>query len=196
MCVMWTHMASILLDTCRVNGMFLIFIDPRRGRSFHTGLSLGRVGFHGSQAGNISGRMLCLSEASFLFWALTNTLPSIRHAVTRPLLADPHSPFLFCHLFARSLFPPAPTSHESISGTSQLTSMTLANQTEPPGLVRLLGVAFTGEKDRQEWEREQEEARRRDHRRIGTVREKSGSGALNEIMREGKKKTVEGQIVS
>lgn len=90
--------------------MFLIFIDPRRGRSFHTGLSLGRVGFHGSQDGNISGRMLCLPEASFLFWALTNTLPSIRHAVTHPLLADPHSPFLFCHLFACSLFPLSPTS--------------------------------------------------------------------------------------
>uniref|UniRef100_A0A8C4EPV8 threonine--tRNA ligase n=1 Tax=Dicentrarchus labrax TaxID=13489 RepID=A0A8C4EPV8_DICLA len=39
------------------------------------------------------------------------------------------------------------------------------------GLVRLLGVAFPGEKDKQEWEREQEEARRRDHRRIGTDQE-------------------------
>lgn len=35
--------------------------------------------------------------------------------------------------------------------------------------MRLRGVAFPGEKDKQEWEREQEEARRRDHRRIGTV---------------------------
>lgn len=105
MCFTWTHLAqSILWDTCWVNGIFLIFIDPGRGRSFHTGLSLGRVGFHGSQAGNISSRMLCLSEASFLFSALTNTLPSIRWAVTLPLLADPHSPSLFCHLFVCSLF--------------------------------------------------------------------------------------------
>lgn len=57
-----------------------------------------------------------------------------------------------------------------LSGTSQLSSMTLANQRESSGLMRLLGVAFPGEKDKQEWEREQEEARRRDHRRIGTVR--------------------------
>lgn len=48
--------------------------------------------------------------------------------------------------------------------------MTLANQTEPLVLRRLLGVAFPGEKEMGEWEREQEEARRRDHRRIGTVR--------------------------
>uniref|UniRef100_A0A3P8UNK4 threonine--tRNA ligase n=1 Tax=Cynoglossus semilaevis TaxID=244447 RepID=A0A3P8UNK4_CYNSE len=34
--------------------------------------------------------------------------------------------------------------------------------------MRLSGVAFPGEKDRQEWETQQEEARRRDHRRIGT----------------------------
>ncbi|KAE8288852.1 Threonine--tRNA ligase, cytoplasmic [Larimichthys crocea] len=53
----------------------------------------------------------------------------------------------------------------------QLSSVTLANQTESTGLKRLLGVAFPGEKDKQEWEREQEEARRRDHRRIGTDQE-------------------------
>lgn len=174
MCFIWTHLApSVLWDTCWVRGIFLIFIDLGKGRNFHTGLSLGRVGFHGSQAGNISSRMLCLSEASFLFSALTNTLLSIRRAVTLPLLTDPHSPFLFCHLFVPSLFPPSPTSPQSISGTSQLSSMTLANQTDSSGLMRLLGVAFPGEKDKQEWEREQEEARRRDHRRIGTVRGKS-----------------------
>ncbi|XP_073340887.1 threonine--tRNA ligase 1, cytoplasmic-like isoform X2 [Pagrus major] len=50
----------------------------------------------------------------------------------------------------------------------QRSTVTLASQTESSGLVRLLGVAFPGEKDKQEWEREQEEARRRDHRRIGT----------------------------
>ncbi|KAM9353102.1 threonine--tRNA ligase 1, cytoplasmic isoform 2-T2 [Symphorus nematophorus] len=44
-------------------------------------------------------------------------------------------------------------------------------QTESSGLMRLLGAAFPGEKEKQEWEREQEEARRRDHRRIGTDQE-------------------------
>lgn len=149
------------------------FIDPGRGRSFHTGLSLGRLGFHCSQSGNISSRMLCLSEASFLFSGLTNTMPSIRRAFTLPLLADPHPPSLFCHLFVRSsfsLFLFSPTSPHSGSKKSQLSPVTLANQSESSGLMRLLGVAFPGEKEREEWEREQEEAKRRDHRRIGTVR--------------------------
>ncbi|KAI9533243.1 hypothetical protein NQZ68_025637 [Dissostichus eleginoides] len=52
--------------------------------------------------------------------------------------------------------------------TLQLSPVTLANETESSGLMRLLGVAFPGEKDKEEWEREREEARRRDHRRIGT----------------------------
>lgn len=93
MCFNWAHLAaSILWDACWVNGIFPIFIDPGRGRSFHTGLSLDRVGFHCSLAGNISSRMLCLSEACFLFLVLTNTLPSI----TLPLLDGPHTPFLSC----------------------------------------------------------------------------------------------------
>ncbi|XP_028280389.1 threonine--tRNA ligase, cytoplasmic isoform X2 [Parambassis ranga] len=53
----------------------------------------------------------------------------------------------------------------------QMSAVTIANQTESSGLTRLLGVAFPGEKDKQEWEREQEEAKRRDHRRIGTDQE-------------------------
>ncbi|XP_026172562.1 threonine--tRNA ligase 1, cytoplasmic-like isoform X5 [Mastacembelus armatus] len=53
----------------------------------------------------------------------------------------------------------------------QLSPVTLANQTESSGLMRLLGVAFPGQKDKDEWERQQEEARRRDHRRIGTDQE-------------------------
>uniref|UniRef100_A0A8C2XDB4 threonine--tRNA ligase n=1 Tax=Cyclopterus lumpus TaxID=8103 RepID=A0A8C2XDB4_CYCLU len=53
----------------------------------------------------------------------------------------------------------------------RLSPVTLPNQTESSGLMRLLGVAFPGEKDKEEWEREQEEARRRDHRRIGTDQE-------------------------
>uniref|UniRef100_A0A8D3DPS0 threonine--tRNA ligase n=1 Tax=Scophthalmus maximus TaxID=52904 RepID=A0A8D3DPS0_SCOMX len=59
----------------------------------------------------------------------------------------------------------------SRSVTLQLSPVTLANQTESSGLMRLSGVAFPGEKDKDEWEREQEEARRRDHRRIGTDQE-------------------------
>uniref|UniRef100_A0AAQ4QQ44 threonine--tRNA ligase n=1 Tax=Gasterosteus aculeatus aculeatus TaxID=481459 RepID=A0AAQ4QQ44_GASAC len=55
--------------------------------------------------------------------------------------------------------------------TLQLSPVTLANQTESSGLMRLLGVAFPGEKDKEQWESEQEEARRRDHRRIGTDQE-------------------------
>uniref|UniRef100_A0AAX7SVJ0 threonine--tRNA ligase n=1 Tax=Astatotilapia calliptera TaxID=8154 RepID=A0AAX7SVJ0_ASTCA len=57
------------------------------------------------------------------------------------------------------------------TGLLTLSSVTLANQTESSGLTRLLGVAFPGEKEKEEWEREQEEARRRDHRRIGTDQE-------------------------
>uniref|UniRef100_A0A8C9XZN0 threonine--tRNA ligase n=1 Tax=Sander lucioperca TaxID=283035 RepID=A0A8C9XZN0_SANLU len=119
-----------------------------------------------------------LLDNSFLFSALTNTLPSIRRSVTHqftlPFLADPRFPFLFCHLFVHSLLCLSlfsPTSPHSASVTSQLSPVTLANQTESSGLMRLLGVAFPGEKDKEEWEREQEEARRRDHRRIGTDQE-------------------------
>ncbi|XP_047454295.1 threonine--tRNA ligase 1, cytoplasmic [Mugil cephalus] len=53
----------------------------------------------------------------------------------------------------------------------QLTPLTLANQTESTGLKRLLGVAFPGEKDKEEWEQMLEEARSRDHRRIGVEQE-------------------------
>ncbi|KAM9723633.1 threonine--tRNA ligase 1, cytoplasmic isoform 3-T5 [Menidia menidia] len=53
----------------------------------------------------------------------------------------------------------------------QLSPVTLSNQSDAPGLTRLFGVAFPGDKQREEWEREQEEARRRDHRRIGTDQE-------------------------
>ncbi|KAF7227176.1 threonine--tRNA ligase 1, cytoplasmic isoform X1 [Nothobranchius furzeri] len=53
----------------------------------------------------------------------------------------------------------------------QLSPITLANQTESSGLTRLMGVAFPAETDREAWEREQEAARRRDHRRIGMDQE-------------------------
>uniref|UniRef100_A0A671WW05 threonine--tRNA ligase n=1 Tax=Sparus aurata TaxID=8175 RepID=A0A671WW05_SPAAU len=92
--------------------------------------------------------------SAFLFW-LALTLP-FSVAIS-----------LFTHY---SLSPSSPPSFPQ-SVSSQRSTVTLASQTESSGLVRLLGVAFPGEKDKQEWEREQEEARRRDHRRIGTDQE-------------------------
>lgn len=68
--------------------------------------------------------------------------------------------------------------HPSLPLPSQLSSMTLSNETQSSGLTRLLGVAFPGEKDKQEWESEQAEARRRDHRRIGTVSASCGGFVL------------------
>lgn len=81
-------------------------------------------------------------------------------------------PFCAASLVAHSLSP------LSFSSPSQLTSVTLAKQTESAGLLRLQGAAFPGEKERQEWEAEQEEARRRDHRRIGTVRRNPNQAVL------------------
>lgn len=75
---------------------------------------------------------------------------------------------LFCHC-----------SLVSITPTSQLSPVTIANHTEVSGLMRLLGVAFPGEKDREEWDKEQEAAKRRDHRRIGTVRRQLNSDTNN-----------------
>lgn len=102
----WVSLAAFVLqDSCWEKGIFPIFIDPGRGRS-PAALSPGRVGFHCSLAGNVSSsRMLCLSEACFLFLVLTNTLASIRCAVSLPLLDGPHAPSLSYSL-TRSLFLP------------------------------------------------------------------------------------------
>uniref|UniRef100_A0AAQ5YVW9 threonine--tRNA ligase n=1 Tax=Amphiprion ocellaris TaxID=80972 RepID=A0AAQ5YVW9_AMPOC len=69
------------------------------------------------------------------------------------------------------VFPAVIISTSSSCVCVQLSSVTLSNQTAPSGLTRLSGVAFPGEKEVQEWEKEQEEARRRDHRRIGMDQE-------------------------
>lgn len=111
------------------------------------------------EAGNIGDRMLCLPEAVFLFQALTQCFPSDKYHIL-PFFCQPVT---FLSSVAICLF-----AHYFLS--SQLSSITVSNQSDSSGLTRLLGVVFPGEKDRQEWEREQEEARRRDHRRIGTVR--------------------------
>lgn len=53
----------------------------------------------------------------------------------------------------------------------QVSPVTLSGSTEASGILRMIGVAFPGEREREEWEREQEEARKRDHRRIGKAQE-------------------------
>uniref|UniRef100_A0A8C1SVX9 threonine--tRNA ligase n=1 Tax=Cyprinus carpio TaxID=7962 RepID=A0A8C1SVX9_CYPCA len=53
----------------------------------------------------------------------------------------------------------------------QVSPVTLSGSTEASGILRMMGVVFPGEREREEWEREQEEARKRDHRRIGKAQE-------------------------
>ncbi|KAJ8005056.1 hypothetical protein DPEC_G00142700 [Dallia pectoralis] len=53
----------------------------------------------------------------------------------------------------------------------QVSPVTLTNGVGPLGMMRVMGVAFPGQREKEEWEREQEEARKRDHRRIGTDQE-------------------------
>lgn len=95
--------------------------------------------------------------SAFLFWM----------ALTLPPSFSTTQSFIF--------FLPLPP---SLPLPSQLSSVTLSNETQSSGLTRLLGVAFPGEKDKQEWESEQAEARRRDHRRIGTVSASCGGFVL------------------
>uniref|UniRef100_A0A8B9KSR9 threonine--tRNA ligase n=1 Tax=Astyanax mexicanus TaxID=7994 RepID=A0A8B9KSR9_ASTMX len=44
-------------------------------------------------------------------------------------------------------------------------------QVKASGVMRMIGVSFPGEKEKEQWVQEQEEARRRDHRRIGKDQE-------------------------
>ncbi|KAM9404857.1 threonine--tRNA ligase 1, cytoplasmic isoform 1-T1 [Salvelinus alpinus] len=53
----------------------------------------------------------------------------------------------------------------------QVSPVTLTNPVGTSGVMRVMGVAFPGEREREEWEREQEETRKRDHRRIGKDQE-------------------------
>nr|XP_029504366.1 threonine--tRNA ligase, cytoplasmic-like isoform X3 [Oncorhynchus nerka] len=53
----------------------------------------------------------------------------------------------------------------------QVSPVTLTNPVGTSGVMRVMGVVFTGEREREEWEREQEETRKRDHRRIGKDQE-------------------------
>uniref|UniRef100_A0A9J8CQE5 threonine--tRNA ligase n=1 Tax=Cyprinus carpio carpio TaxID=630221 RepID=A0A9J8CQE5_CYPCA len=66
---------------------------------------------------------------------------------------------------------------EGVSDTGLYCDYQLQNKSVPfpapdaSGILRMMGVAFPGEREREEWEREQEEARKRDHRRIGKAQE-------------------------
>ncbi|XP_037392953.1 threonine--tRNA ligase 2, cytoplasmic isoform X2 [Pygocentrus nattereri] len=53
----------------------------------------------------------------------------------------------------------------------QVSPVTLSGSTGLSGLLRMMGVSFPGEKEREQWVQEQEEARKRDHRRIGKDQE-------------------------
>ncbi|KAL2084716.1 hypothetical protein ACEWY4_020234 [Coilia grayii] len=53
----------------------------------------------------------------------------------------------------------------------QTSPVTLSGAEDSCGVVRVMGVAFPGQREMEEWEKEQEEARRRDHRRIGKDQE-------------------------
>uniref|UniRef100_A0A8C9Y3M2 threonine--tRNA ligase n=1 Tax=Sander lucioperca TaxID=283035 RepID=A0A8C9Y3M2_SANLU len=144
------------------------------GRPLEADCELQLLGFDTVEGRQNSKLRMQLVEEQMNGPTITVYRRSVTHQFTLPFLADPRFPFLFCHLFVHSLLCLSlfsPTSPHSASVTSQLSPVTLANQTESSGLMRLLGVAFPGEKDKEEWEREQEEARRRDHRRIGTDQE-------------------------
>uniref|UniRef100_A0A3Q2Q210 threonine--tRNA ligase n=1 Tax=Fundulus heteroclitus TaxID=8078 RepID=A0A3Q2Q210_FUNHE len=142
----------------------------------YTGLSPGRLRSQSSVRLEISVAGCCVCQRPSSCSKLKH---NAFHQINIALLCS----FFFCLpvtflssvaicLFARSLSSLSchcPLHAAAVS--RQLSSVTLSSQTESAGLTRLLGAAFPGEKDREEWEREQEEARRRDHRRIGTDQE-------------------------
>uniref|UniRef100_A0A4W4HR22 threonine--tRNA ligase n=1 Tax=Electrophorus electricus TaxID=8005 RepID=A0A4W4HR22_ELEEL len=53
----------------------------------------------------------------------------------------------------------------------QVSPVTLPGGAKGEGMLRMMAVSFPGTKERDQWLREQEEARRRDHRRIGKEQE-------------------------
>ncbi|XP_047667105.1 threonine--tRNA ligase 1, cytoplasmic isoform X1 [Tachysurus fulvidraco] len=53
----------------------------------------------------------------------------------------------------------------------QVSPVTLSSDPEVAGVQRILGVSFPGPRERERWEHEQEEAKKRDHRRIGKDQE-------------------------
>lgn len=149
---------SVLWDTEWENGSVLIFIDPAGGGEVPI------LGCYWAEWDSMAARPglsaagCCVCERPV---SCSLALQTHWHHQTRC-----NHPFFW----PTPIIPIIPSlCHHSLCGTSQLSPVAPANETEPSALMRLRGVAFPGEKDRQEWEREQEEARRRDHRRIGTV---------------------------
>lgn len=65
----------------------------------------------------------------------------------------------------------------------QVSPVTLSSNTGAAGVQRMMGVSFPGERERERWEHEQEEAKKRDHRRIGKVRSCLKNARLYEILR-------------
>ncbi|KAG7335490.1 hypothetical protein KOW79_000183 [Hemibagrus wyckioides] len=53
----------------------------------------------------------------------------------------------------------------------QVSPVTLSSDSDVTGVQRILGVSFPGARERERWEHEQEEAKKRDHRRIGKEQE-------------------------
>ncbi|KAF4087473.1 hypothetical protein AMELA_G00071140 [Ameiurus melas] len=53
----------------------------------------------------------------------------------------------------------------------QVSPVTLSSGPDAAGVQRIMGVSFPGERERERWEHEQEEAKKRDHRRIGKEQE-------------------------
>lgn len=166
-CFNWVSLAAFVeQDSCWENGIFLIFIDPGRGRSPPAALSLDRVislqpGWkYQQQQDVVFVRGLFPVPGPYKYTGLHQMCchPSSSGWPSRSL---PLFPPLSHSFFSLSLF--------LLPLLSKLSSVTLSNEKQCSSLTRLLGVAFPGEKDKQDWESEQAEARRRDHRRIGTV---------------------------
>ncbi|KAI5106008.1 threonine--tRNA ligase, cytoplasmic-like [Silurus meridionalis] len=60
-----------------------------------------------------------------------------------------------------------PLSAHQLQQLFQVSPVTLSSNPNTVGVQRIMGVSFPNEKERERWENEQEEAKKRDHRRIG-----------------------------
>uniref|UniRef100_A0A8C7NKV7 threonine--tRNA ligase n=1 Tax=Oncorhynchus mykiss TaxID=8022 RepID=A0A8C7NKV7_ONCMY len=133
---------------CRVNGELWELLRP-----LEADCELQLLGFNTTEAfyayGTFQGSFISahLGMLPFIFW---------------------FSIFLFSATLSLSL------SHSVLSVpplSVQVSPVTLTNPVGTSGVMRVMGVAFPGEREREEWEREQEETRKRDHRRIGKDQE-------------------------
>ncbi|KAI5620377.1 threonine--tRNA ligase, cytoplasmic-like [Silurus asotus] len=60
---------------------------------------------------------------------------------------------------------------DTVSVYRSVSPVTLSSNPNTVGVQRIMGVSFPNEKERERWESEQEEAKKRDHRRIGKEQE-------------------------